>query len=441
MGSYASLFVNNLQLLSTKNEVDPTVMALFQESDKVIYLDEFDEPSISSSNEEEESEFYEDESDEERPVVQYTTTVSVVRDRLDLMGFTLPFVEAVFQEELQERINELQKRQEEKWAQASGIKERLQEEVEVLENMSFSSWVENFAYAVNNNLRPTHDVRNLASYAPIIRYMLGTTIGGLYGFPSYDFRVSMRAICEISDNDADITYDVTDLVEGGYIEQEDDLCLYSRRLLADDFLLNQKIVVLTEGSSDKWALEASLQILYPHLADYYSFMDFEGTRAPGGAVALVATVKAFIGAGIANRIVALFDNDTAAQSALRALRDVVVPSNVAVLRYPDLEYARIYPTLGPTGIVPMNINGLACGLELYFGQDVLTGDDGELTPIQWRGYDDAIRQYQGEILNKQTIQKRFAEKVKRCQEDRTAASSTDWEGMKAVLDLLRKAFN
>ena len=47
---------------------------------------------------------------------------------------------------------------------------------------------------------------------------------------------------------------------------------------------------------------------------WLGFMDFEGVRIGGGAGSLVNIVKAFAGAGIVNRTVALFDNDTAARA-------------------------------------------------------------------------------------------------------------------------------
>jgi hypothetical protein len=90
--------------------------------------------------------------------------------------------------------------------------------------------------------------------------------------------------------------------------------------------------ILTEGVTDRRVLEASLKLLYPHLAEYYAFMDFDGANAPGGAGQLVNTVKAFAGAGIANRVIALFDNDTAARSALRGLEGVSLPSSMRVLQ-------------------------------------------------------------------------------------------------------------
>src|SRR5262249_38466727 len=151
---------------------------------------------------------------------------------------------------------------------------------------------------------------------------------------------------------------------------------------------------------------------------------------PGGAGQLVSTVKSFVGAGIVNRIVAFFDNDTAALAAMRGLRDLRLPQNMKVLRYPDIPSARDYPTLGPQGAFPMDVNGLACGLEMYYGVDVLRREDGSLTPVQWRGYDDAVRQYQGEVMDKARLQARFAEKLQKCRSDPSLIGCLDWSGMR-----------
>jgi hypothetical protein len=37
-----------------------------------------------------------------------------------------------------------------------------------------------------------------------------------------------------------------------------------------------------------------------------------------------------------------------------------------------------YPTIGPTGEAPANVNGCACSIELYCGPKALTKDDGKL---------------------------------------------------------------
>lgn len=74
-------------------------------------------------------------------------------------------------------------------------------------------------------------------------------------------------------------------------------------------------IVLTEGKTDTEFLGAALSILYPHLTDLIRFLDYD-RRPEGGAGALANNIRAFAAAGIANRMVVIFDNDTAAAEAL-----------------------------------------------------------------------------------------------------------------------------
>lgn len=87
------------------------------------------------------------------------------------------------------------------------------------------------------------------------------------------------------------------------------------------------------------------------------------------------------------------------------------------------------------------MNGLAGGLELYLGREVLERPDGTLTPVQWRGYDEGMREYQGEVIDKANLQARFEEKLRVCEADSSQIGHYDWSGMRAILDLLRSAFH
>jgi hypothetical protein len=89
----------------------------------------------------------------------------------------------------------------------------------------------------------------------------------------------------------------------------------------------------------------------------------------------------------------------------------------------------------------MDVNGLACSLELYYGLDVLREEDGSLCPIQWRGYDDAIKQYQGEVMRKEALKIRYAEKLSKCQADPELIGKYDWSGMEAIIQSLLTAFH
>lgn len=166
-----------------------------------------------------------------------------------------------------------------------------------------------------------------------------------HGFPSYEIRHAIRLALEVCQED-EVVYDITDLVLQQRFTSTDDMVAHADWLMTEDVARTRRVVILTEGTTDKWMIERSLELLFPHLADYYRFMDFEGARVGGGAGALAGMVKAFVGAGIANRVVALFDNDTAGAAAIRSLAQVKIPSNIKVLQYPWLPLACQYPTLG-----------------------------------------------------------------------------------------------
>jgi len=76
-------------------------------------------------------------------------------------------------------------------------------------------------------------------------------------------------------------------------------------------------------------------------------------RIGDGAGSLVNIVKAFAGAGIINRAVALFENDTAARAALAGLKSVRLPSKIVVKHLPRLVERESYPTIGPAGSAMM----------------------------------------------------------------------------------------
>src|SRR5205823_12551628 len=211
--------------------------------------------------------------------------------------------------------------------------------------------------------------------------------------PCSDIRCFLRALLEVIPDSATVTQELTDLVEGEYFEVGANMTEWALQTLKGDYSINSPVIVLTEGSTDSECIRRALGVLYPELTEYYSFMDL-AVRAPGGAGSLVHVVKAFAGAGIENRIVALFDNDTSGHAALSLLQGIRLPQTIRALTYPTIDSARSYPAIGPTGMVNQDINGSACSVELYFGRDVLMAS-GSLVPVQWRGYDDRLKRYQG----------------------------------------------
>ncbi len=419
MGTSYQLYFADYLVHAVKGEVDSVEMTIFREADKRVFTRKVSERNSLWWD-------HVQDNDSIETVYEYSNSIANIKQRLEVMGFTLSKVRREFDKVIQEQLeNVTLNRARRPW----------HFDEHFLENTKFDNWLHalNTIFEKKLRWRNSTDVKN-----PLIEHLLDGSFW--YSFPHYDYRCFLRAFAEICPDDARVILDITELVANGYYYPDDEVCNLALKRLSNEYSINEKTIILTEGSTDKLILEQSLLLLYPHIFEYFSFMDFSSSNAPGGASNLVSTIKAFAGSGINNRVVALFDNDTAAQVALRGLSKTVIPNNLQILRYPGLEFAKCYPTLGPSGITELDINGLACSIELYLGIDILT-QDGELAPIQWRGYDHTINQYQGEIMGKKQLQERFLKKATECKDDISQLEKTDWTSLRLLWQTVFHAFD
>ena len=416
VGSYASLYISSFDIFTCKSYIDPIWMTLFRESDR-------------------KQKYWTHEDGEEIVSFQYINKVSSIKLRLDIMGF-----------DLTNTINEFAN------SDSRYTFKYVDDELsEVLvEEYTFDNWLK--AVNINFELEP-----KLYPYCilndelkqndnPTLQHILEQRRLGVsyWGFDCSDIRYIIRGLLELFNDEDDFYIDYSELVATGFYSEEDTICEASLQSLANDFINNEKVIILTEGSSDINIIKRSMEHLYPDIVDFYSFMDFNQSNAAGSASSLVTYIKAFIGSGIRNRIIALFDNDTAAEEAISALNKVKLPANIKVLKYPYLKQCEEYATIGPNGIVLTNINGLACSIEMYLGRDILVHDEPDYpmkyVPIQWKGYSQRLKKYQGEVLNKEQIHKKYFEYLEDLSEGKASDEQHDWEGLNAIIELIFNAF-
>lgn len=473
MGSIGYFSIGGFTIAETENSIEPEFLILFDESDKIIEYD----PDVPDPIENRD----EDEDDVSVEYAGYSAELSVVKDRLDLMGFTIERARRDFTKGIQYQIEYTQESVELwttgkrrgrpiKFRDKDGIDrdhgdDRIRDNdvirdiiaterwrLDGLLKLTFDSWVEAIAFIVRHNLEnPSFRLpRNMnerddfisnPAFPEHVRLVLAESWHGHVFGPFTDFRCLIRGAIKSLTSDIDLSYDISELVNDGYVGVHENLVLYARRNLADALVLNHKTIILTEGVSDQKAISGAIQLLVPHLAQQFSFLDFNAVNAEGGTGSLINVVKAFAAAGIVNRIVAVFDNDTAGQNAEQTLSKIRLPENIRVLRLPPIDLARRYPTEGPQGPLVMDVNGLAASIELYFGEDVLRRPDGCLPPIQWTGYDKKLKQYQGEIIDKLEVQKAFERKIEECRRHPDSIDSHDWSAMRAIVDHIRTAFH
>lgn len=235
-----------------------------------------------------------------------------------------------------------------------------------------------------------------------------------------------RIILEAFDAEEVITLDYTNLFDGGWCDEVPEEKEYSV----------SKIVILTEGSTDARVISDAMKLLYPHMVKYYSFIDFSTYVVQGSTNYLTHYLKAFIAAGIENRIIALYDNDSAGLSEIELLKSIPIPENVRIMHLPDLELCNQYPTIGPTGKSLDNINGRACSIEMFLGKDILK-ENGQYEAIRWKSYIDKVDAYQGEIVSKSGVLKKFEKKIKRSQKQLILE---EWEECDLLLNQIFTAF-
>jgi hypothetical protein len=378
---------------------------------------------------------FEEETDVNLVYVKYVTSSLAVRDRLELMGYTHDASAKVFEIVRKGMLENVAAVWEEasKWAAREPLEDwmaGLKNYFEVLEHrLTPDAWIQGLSAIHRKGWNVTGSFWRLANLNPTLRAMLYAD-GGVtfdFGFPRVsDRRHIFRLATEALSPNELIQYDLTD-------------CGRTPRARAREMLRTEsqaplpRLIILTEGSTDARILERALALFYPHLVNRVSVMDFHRCKVPGGTGSLVNTVKAFGGANTESRIVALFDNDTAGRDAMRVLSGVALPQNIAVKCYPDLPLAMNYPTISAGCISKMNINGLACALEMYLGTDVLIDASGSLTPVELIGVNDGIGQPQGRLLRKYQILEAFERKLTLSERSPERIPEFDWTGVTSIL--------
>jgi hypothetical protein len=433
MGSYCELYISKFPIATTKSEVDPFLLSIFQPKDLVVFERKVGERFQLLYGKD-------DEVDEKERAIQYVNTAKKLKERLDIIGFTMKRVEKAFENSKEESLEGLRE-----WLNNpsfNNMKDSLNKEIELLANSSLTDFLEACKEIIENEYGFTTNKEDAQNFKnPIVEYLLEERYG-LEKFPyGYDQRILLRAVLEIIKPEEKITYDITELVVAGYYE-DDPESIYDQVIenVTFDYEIGDKFLILTEGSSDINILKNSIELLYPHLSGYYSFMDFGISNASGSASSLVASIKSFVGADIRNKVIALFDNDTAAESAIKGLSKTIIPDNIKIAKYPNIKLLEDYPTIGPSGITNMDINGLAGSIEMYLGVDTLTKKK-ELIPVQWKGFDSSLKKYQGEIVDKAMAQNKFENRIKACTENPEKIKEYDWSGIEQILKMIFELFN
>ncbi len=208
--------------------------------------------------------------------------------------------------------------------------------------------------------------------------------------------VVLRLLAENERNlSEDVEWHYHDMVAGGWADEEE---LYEG--LAD----SDRYLIVTEGKSDSFILEKSLVLLHPDIADFFSFIDMREHYPFTGTGNLTNFCQGLARIRIQNKVLVVFDNDTAGNAAHEKVKGLQLPPNMRITLLPRLSDFEAFATLGPSGPNTEDINGKAVAIELYL--DLSHGPSPTPT-VRWTSYDRKLDQYQGELVGKEDFALNF----------------------------------
>lgn len=390
MGSYSSLSINGIELFAIKNTISNIYLKLFSPLE-YMKIEE-------KTNEEEREKFI------------LRTSVKKAKTRLEILGCNIERLKLYF-------VNGLE-------YQKSYHSESHYEDDKAFyyySNLTFENYSDALRLILEINNLNVYDEKIIEGYQyilenPVSKVIIRKLSTGYYLCPFFYDEIYENEehlidglldiyMCLVNSNENFIVeYDLTDVIYGGWIDEKAAINFY------DDFM--DTTIILAEGKTDINVLERSLEILFPEFKHLFTFFDFHNYRADGGTSYLAKLLKSFSAARINNRIIAIFDNDTAAEVEMLSLSAIPILNNIKVMKLPDLGFCNFYPTIGPAGNNYLNINGMAVSIELFFGDDIIKKNN-EFYPIQWRNYVERLGKFHGSITNKSEIIASMEEKFQK----------------------------
>jgi hypothetical protein len=196
-------------------------------------------------------------------------------------------------------------------------------------------------------------------------------------------------------SEIDLIWRYADIEMGGWIEKEE---------LYEDLYDSEKILIVTEGSSDSFIIKKAIELIYPYIADFFYFVDMEENYPFTGTGNLFRFCQGLSSIKIQNKIIIIYDNDTAGNNKYTEAVKLPLPNNMKIIRLPNHKDFDIFYTVGPNGKSKKNINGAAVSIECFLDLDYKTSD---IPCVRWTSYDDKSNKYQGELVNKEMYVRKY----------------------------------
>lgn len=167
---------------------------------------------------------------------------------------------------------------------------------------------------------------------------------------------------------------------------------------------HQRVLIVTEGSSDVHILKRAIELLIPEVQDFFGFIEVSERHPFSGTGSLVNFADGLKKIDVQNRILFVFDNDAEGWAAMEKVKALKLPSNMRTMVLPELEAFCAFPAFGPQGTTYGNINRRAAAIECYLD---LTLPGRPPARVTWTNYKPESGVYQGSLDNKETYMRYF----------------------------------
>ena len=175
---------------------------------------------------------------------------------------------------------------------------------------------------------------------------------------SIDPRYILQILAQNTDNlNKDVTWGLEDVVEGGYVSYK--TIIGSRA--------KNKILIATEGRTDKGILCQTLLQLFPNISDLFYFFNYSEDESinVNGCKYLYKFCK-YISQMNHSYVIALFDNDVDGNVCLNKAKNIDNINNLLIIKLPDRKEFEHFEIKNPWGDNTYeNINGKAVAIENF----------------------------------------------------------------------------
>lgn len=382
MGSMITLGIEKMEIDWGKNHLFHDHSPLFQKHDiKLIpyyYVDRDTEKSIIEMKE------------------GYSKKLSTIKHRLDLMGYIINSIAAMFKSQLDEAEY-----------YESGVDivfEQYYHAIYSIDLNKVDMRIDSNGYVDLQDGCNGYDFGEYArkcvlNDAEIAKHMLKKEQDKWdisYFLENIDPYITLRILAENPVNkDFELQWRFTDVVEGGWVKREDIVCALPQ---------NNKILIVTEGTSDSFVIKKAIDSLYPDISDFFDFIDMQNNYPFTGVGNLYNFCMGLAKIKILNNILVIFDNDTAGIEKYELSLLLNKPRNLHICRLPNHDSFNEFKTIGPSGEIKSNINGKAVAIECFLDFNSISDNS---IYVRWTSYSKGKDQYQGELFSKDELVRTF----------------------------------